>query len=50
MLCVQRFREGLREIQLRNRGKWDEQLPHIFAIACEELRENKERICSLPAP
>jgi len=37
IICANRFCEGLREIQLRSRGKWDEQLPYIFAIACEEL-------------
>jgi len=43
IICANCFCEGLREIQLRSRGKWDEQLPHIFAIACEELCENKEK-------
>lgn len=43
IMCAHHFCEGLTEIQLRSRGKWNEQLPHIFATACEELRENNKK-------
>ena len=37
------FYEGLIEIQLRTKGKWNEQLPHIYAMFCEELGQDKEK-------
>jgi hypothetical protein len=30
-------------MQLRNKGKWYEQLPHLYAFPCEELRQDKNK-------
>jgi hypothetical protein len=40
---VELFFDGLKEIQLRTGGKWDQQLPHLYARLCEDFPEDKER-------
>ena len=42
-ICTERFFDALHELQLRNKDKWDEQIPHLYAYLCEELQENKEK-------
>jgi len=42
-MCAEHLFEGLKEIQLRTKGKWDEQLPHLYATFCEELRDEEEK-------
>jgi hypothetical protein len=43
-LYAENLFDGLHEIQIRNKGKWDEQLPHVYAFLCEELHEDKEKL------
>lgn len=45
VMCAEHLFGGLNEIQLRIRtkGKWDEQLPHLYATLSEELDEDKEK-------
>ncbi len=42
-LYAENLFDGLHEIQIRTKGKWDEQLPHVYAFLCEELHDNKEK-------
>ena len=42
-MCAEHLFEGLKEIQLRTKGKWDEQLPHLYASLCEDLHEKTEK-------
>ena len=42
-LYAENLFDGLHEIQLRNRDKWDEQIPHAYAFLCEELHQDKEK-------
>ncbi len=42
-MCTEHLFEGLKEIQLRTKGKWDEQLPHLYASLCEDLHEKTEK-------
>lgn len=42
-ICAEHLFDGLKEIQLRTKGKWDEQLPHLYASLCEDLHEKTEK-------
>jgi len=42
-MCAEHLFGGLNEIQLRTKGKWDEQLPHLYATLSEELGEDEEK-------
>jgi len=42
-LYAENLFDGLHEMQIRNKGKWDEQLPHVYAFLCEEMHKDKEK-------
>ncbi len=39
---LEQFFDGLNEIQQRTKGKWDKQLPHLYAILCEEFHKSED--------